>query len=242
MVMNAGHIYQDEVLGEVAIERRARSRRITLRVRPDGSVKVTVPWLVPLREAERFVAARREWVEAARERMLQRQAAAEALPQNADAAGLAPEELAAYVGRLRKAAKAYLPARTLELAARYGFTVEAPEGSPAGLFSFLRQPKSTGLAAGARPLQKVTIKHNSSNWGSCSAKGNLNLNLNLMRVPKSLADYVILHELAHLKHPDHSARFHDLLEELCIQEMGTEFPQRPLHKHLQRELKVYKLY
>lgn len=64
--------------------------------------------------------------------------------------------------------------------------------------------------------RKLTIKHNSSNWGSCSRAGNLNLNLNLVRLPEPLCDYVILHELCHLKEPNHGPKFHALLEGLCI--------------------------
>lgn len=65
-------------------------------------------------------------------------------------------------------------------------------------------------------FHKVTIKHNSSNWGSCSCAGNINLNLNLIRLPEPLCDYVLLHELCHLKEPNHGPRFHALLERLCL--------------------------
>lgn len=65
-------------------------------------------------------------------------------------------------------------------------------------------------------FRKVTIKHNSSNWGSCSRAGNINLNLNLIRLPEPLCDYVLLHELCHLKEPNHGPRFHALLERLCL--------------------------
>lgn len=65
-------------------------------------------------------------------------------------------------------------------------------------------------------FHKVTIKHNSSNWGSCSRAGNINLNLNLIRLPEPLCDYVLLHELCHLMEPNHGPRFHALLERLCL--------------------------
>ena len=65
-------------------------------------------------------------------------------------------------------------------------------------------------------FRKVTIKHNSSNWGSCSRAGNINLNLNLIRLPEPLCDYVLLHELCHLKEPNHGPHFHTLLERLCL--------------------------
>jgi len=62
---------------------------------------------------------------------------------------------------------------------------------------------------------KVTIKHNAINWGSCSAKGNINLNLNIVRLPRVLQDYILLHELCHLRHHDHGHGFHLLLEHVC---------------------------
>lgn len=65
-------------------------------------------------------------------------------------------------------------------------------------------------------FHKVTIKHNSSNWGSCSRAGNINLNLNLIRLTEPLCDYVLLHELCHLKEPNHGPRFHALLARLCL--------------------------
>lgn len=84
---------------------------------------------------------------------------------------------------LRRKAKAELPMRLSELAKRYGFV-----------------------------YNRVTIKHNATNWGSCSARSNINLNLNIVRLPKVLQDYVLLHELCHLRHQDHGHGFHLLLE------------------------------
>ena len=84
---------------------------------------------------------------------------------------------------LRRKAKKELPPRLAELASRYGFS-----------------------------YNRVAIKHNASNWGSCSARSNINLNLNIVRLPKILQDYVLLHELCHLRHQDHGHGFHLLLE------------------------------
>lgn len=106
------------------------------------------------------------------------------------------------VADLRAAAKSYLPGRLRELASAAGI----PFGG------------------------KVRIKHNVSNWGSCSVLGNINLNLNLMRLPSELQDYVMLHELCHLRYMNHGLEFHALLEALC-----------PEHRRLRRELREYKL-
>ena len=50
-----------------------------------------------------------------------------------------------------------------------------------------------------------------SQWGSCSAKGIISLNTHLVRTPIRLIEYVVLHELCHLRHHDHSRRFHSLV-------------------------------
>lgn len=89
------------------------------------------------------------------------------------------------VESLRRQAKKVLPVRLAELAGRYGFT-----------------------------YNRVAIKHNSSNWGSCSAKNNINLNLNIVRLPEVLQDYILLHELCHLRHRNHGREFHELLGQL----------------------------
>ena len=85
---------------------------------------------------------------------------------------------------LRREARRYLPERLASIAARYGFV-----------------------------YGRLAIKNNRSNWGSCSTKDNINLNLRLMQVPEHLRDYVMLHELCHLRHHDHGPGFHRLLEE-----------------------------
>ena len=87
------------------------------------------------------------------------------------------------IAEMRRRAKAELPVRLAELASRYGFV-----------------------------YNRVAIKHNSTNWGSCSSKNNINLNLNIVRLPSVLRDYILLHELCHLRHHDHGEGFHLLLE------------------------------
>lgn len=102
---------------------------------------------------------------------------------------------------MRAQAKRELPPRLAELAALHGFT-----------------------------YNRVFIKNNASNWGSCSARGNINLNLRLVAVEPHLRDYVILHELCHLRHPNHGPGFHALLEQVC-----------PGHRALRKELLRYPL-
>lgn len=78
----------------------------------------------------------------------------------------------------------------------------------------------------------VRVKVLKSKWGSCTARGDLNLSLFLVRLPDYLIEYVVLHELCHTVHMNHSALFHSLLDGV------TE----GRHRALNRELREHRLF
>lgn len=92
----------------------------------------------------------------------------------------------AELERMREKARALLEPKLREAAARHGFGFKG----------------------------RVAIKNNVTNWGSCSSKGNINLNMRLILLPGHLQDYVILHELCHLRYQNHGPQFHALLDTL----------------------------
>jgi predicted metal-dependent hydrolase len=100
---------------------------------------------------------------------------------------------------LREQAQRELPPRLLELAAANGLTV-----------------------------RRVTIRDQRSRWGSCSAKGHIALNYRLMLMPVAVREYILVHELMHLKQPDHSRRFWRLVAAACP---GFREAERWLRKH-----------
>lgn len=64
-------------------------------------------------------------------------------------------------------------------------------------------------------LRSLSMKNNSSNWGSCSSKGNINISVRLLLAPEKVLDYVLIHELAHLKEQNHSARYWRIVRASC---------------------------
>lgn len=76
-------------------------------------------------------------------------------------------------------------------------------------------------------LRRVFIKNSKSRWGSCSSAGNLNFNYKLIFLPPELLDYVVVHELCHLRHFNHGPEFWLLVEQVL-----------PNHKDLRRQLRT----
>lgn len=65
--------------------------------------------------------------------------------------------------------------------------------------------------------QKITIREQKTRWGSCSAKGNINLNWKLIMAPLEVLEYVVIHELCHMKEMNHSKKFWNLVENIFPQ-------------------------
>ena len=61
----------------------------------------------------------------------------------------------------------------------------------------------------------IHIKDTKSRWGSCSSKGNLNFSWRLVMAPEQVLEYVVIHELCHLRYMDHSEKFWNLVSEFC---------------------------
>lgn len=78
---------------------------------------------------------------------------------------------------------------------------------------FIDQYKKYGIDL--RPSGRIAIRDSRSRWGSCSSKGNLNFHWKLGIIPQHLSDYVIVHELCHLKEFNHGKQFWELVELVC---------------------------
>lgn len=199
----------------LVIVRSRRARRYLLRLRADGSARLTIPNRGSLAEGRRFAERSTPWLA----RQLTKHSTRPILPSswrigtavlfrgdsvvveadhNAPTTAVrlgdecipVPEiarDLRPSITRhLRQLAAAELPRRTFDLAATHQLTVK-----------------------------RVTVRNQRSRWGSCSRRGTISLNWRLIQAPPFVSDYIILHELMHLREMNHSSRFWREVKQVC---------------------------
>ena len=193
--------------------RTPRARRYILRIRPDGTLRVTVPRWGSKREARDFVARQRRWIERERQRVLQEHGSREW--QDGSEIWLHGERVRVTV-RPEGDGMAILYGDR-RVSARNGDDVRAViELDLRQLAREELEPRLRELAAqhDLRP-GRVSIRNQRSRWGSCAREGNIALNFRLVQMPAAIRDYVLLHELMHLRQQNHSRRFWRLVEQVC---------------------------
>jgi predicted metal-dependent hydrolase len=193
--------------------RNRRARRYILRVMGAGHLRATVPPFGSKREAYAFAQREVRWIE----RQLNKAPTVAQLPkpwsegteflfrgelvsvrtdETSNSISFAGQSILGHqtVGDLRPVIESHLfqlaeralISRALELAQLHGLRVE-----------------------------RVTIRSQQTRWGSCSRHGAISLNWRLIQMPPFVADYIILHELMHLRQMNHSSRFWQCVEQVC---------------------------
>jgi len=193
-VQKSQFIFNYKGLGEVSYIRSPRARHLSIRINQQGKVRVTVPRFVSLKKAERFFLSKQKWV-LKRLNGLNHKDCRGTLPPEGGSIQIRGKEHPVHLNRgdadveaaiwrmLQNEALQYLPERVRKLSEKYGYRI-------------------TGLK----------IRKMKSRWGSCTARKSINLNSWLVMLPEYLSDYVILHELAHTRVPDHSQQFWEELD------------------------------
>jgi hypothetical protein len=209
-------IIQDEEFGKITVRRSARATQIRIRVAPDGTLRASLPLYAPIFLLKRLVKSSRtelrsilsqaqpneEYTDGMQigkshslivqsttfgqvkvSRHAQRIVITLPKPKTLADPDVARAIRDTVIAALRLEAKSYLPKRLSYLSAK------------------------TGLA-----YKKVRFSHASGRWGSCSSTGTISLNIALMKLPFELIDYVIIHELSHTRHMNHSVEFWQLVE------------------------------
>jgi len=188
------------------VRRSARARRVRVNVHAHTGVEVVLPVRAPERAAAAAVSELRPWIE----RRLQE--GQEVLARLAARAGTVPYlgsslELVAQPGRERvhrDGERLLVPAGDARPALeRFYRRAARAEIAP-------RLDRATGLAGSS--YSGLDIRAQRTRWASCSAGGRMSFNWRLLLAPERVLEYVVWHEVCHLRILDHSPRFWALLE------------------------------
>ena len=197
----------------VTFTRSQRARRYILRLKTDGTACVTVPWRGSLAEGRRFAERQTAWLE----RQLLRLAARPVLPTDWRVGGTVH-----YRGE-QVLLEAHASGRAVRFADQSVRVTDAAGDVRPAIEKHLRKraacelpPRVLELAAlHAVVIRRVSVRNQRSRWGSCSRTGTISLNWRLIQTPDSVRDYIILHELMHVRQMNHSVRFWREVAAVC---------------------------
>jgi predicted metal-dependent hydrolase len=193
--------------------RNARARRYVLRLQRDGVLRLTIPRGGTVEGGQRFVREQSGWVERALARWRARPVAPREwrlgmgvlLRGEMRVLALAGEGMGVWLGVERVAA-----------GEGTGDLRPVVEGHLRALAERELPPRVLALAAGHDlVVRRVSVRAQRSRWGSCSRRGTISLNWRLIQAPESVRDYVILHELMHLREMNHSPRYWAEVARVC---------------------------
>lgn len=199
----------DTEFGEIHISRTARGRYIRISVAPNGRLRASAPKLATVGSIKRMVARSRDDIR----RMVQ-EAAPDITYQDGDRIGKSHSLIVQTGATLQiKRSKLQLIA-TLpndlsieEPAVQRLIRDEVKKALKKEASHYL--PRRLAVLADTMDCSysKVRFSHASTRWGSCSSNGTISLNIALMKLPFELIDYVLIHELSHTHHMNHSDTF-----------------------------------
>jgi predicted metal-dependent hydrolase len=227
-----------EGIGNVSLTRRKGSKRLSMRVKPDGSLSVNYPWFATQKEVVDFIMGNKEWVEKQRQKIETRKPRCDigqSIKTKFHTITLVPVEKGALRAAINKNTVTVTVPPDVDLASE-----RLEKFVQKVITEVCRNEAKTYLPMRVSQLasehrftyKQVFVKNLKSKWGSCSSKENINLSVHLMRLPDHLIDYIILHELAHTRHMNHGEGFWHLLDQI------TNGKAKQLRKEM-RALKAY---
>jgi hypothetical protein len=189
---------------------RSKRKTLALTLNREGSLVVRAPLHMSLAQIEAFINQKRVWVEKTRARLA-------ALPPRQAPLTLTDGAALPYLGGTLTLVRAAVPQITA-LDGRLLVPLAANDLTPVCRWvdtqaRGLLAQRMGALAAAIRLYPKtLRLTHAKGRWGSMSTRGTLSLNRALLMCPPDVIDYVIVHELCHIAHPNHSPAFWALVE------------------------------
>ncbi|HEX7965132.1 MAG TPA: SprT family zinc-dependent metalloprotease [Gammaproteobacteria bacterium] len=218
--------------------RSPRAKSLQVHITPWNGIEVVIPRHVSRERARAFVLRHRQWIRDTWQRMREQIVDADlTLPTVLELRGIDEHWEVRYRSRGGNRARVTARGGVLtvhydghdERAARQALRRWLMERARGHFGSYLpRLCHSTGFS-----FKKLQIRGQTSRWGSCSSSGTLSLNYKLLFLEPELVRYLVIHELAHTKHLDHSPRFWKLVEEFeprcreLDQELGESWRDVP---------------
>jgi predicted metal-dependent hydrolase len=198
------------------IRRSARARRMSLRVVPGIGLEVVLPRGFTLREASTMVRRHQGWVLRALDRLTLESARRVELVDGAALPFIGGElTLRVVDGATRNSARRQGDILTVSLANGTAPSVAVEGWYRSQAKKLTAERAAIHAAALSVEFGRIAIKDTRSRWGSCSSKGNLNFSWRLLLGPEAVLDYVVAHEVAHLKELNHSPAFWAHVATLC---------------------------
>lgn len=219
--MNSSKIIHIDEIGEVLFKKSRRAKKINISVKPFEGIIVSFPYYVSYKVAEEVAVSKINWIKKNINKI-----------KNYESKKVLYDESTGYTTRTHKLelqkktsgdisvvvknrkifvkypSDLHVHSELVQNSIKFGIEralrIEAKEYLPNRVDALA---KEFGFS-----YTKVYCKNLKSRWGSCSIRNNINLNIHLMRLTDELIDYVILHELCHTVHKNHSKRFWDKLE------------------------------
>jgi hypothetical protein len=203
---------------KVVIARHRRARRYVLRVNDDDSLRLTVPRGASIAGGLRFAIAQEKWI--GRER--QRRAASLEPWRDGTTIWHRGEQVRLRVtpNEIAWATESIPGARDVRAAVEAHLATLASDELPSRCVALSKQCRLS--------VARISVRNQRSRWGACSTRRVITLNWRLLQMPPRVTDYVILHELMHLKQPNHSHRFWREVDGVCAWWREAE---RWLRKH-----------
>jgi len=199
----------------LVLVRHPRARRYVLRLNPDGSARVTIPRGGSIAEALGFATRNEAWLTAA----LQRQATRPISPRQWTIGAsifFRGERVTLELADDADSKRVQFGPEALHVATPLGDLRPAIEKHLRRLATIELPPRVKAYATKHQlSVQRVTVRNQRSRWGSCSRRGTISLNWRLIQTPSHVQDYIILHELMHLRQMNHSARFWQEVKMVC---------------------------